>query len=82
MSTSRTARRRKKKEIFKEAKEKVKNVQKVVNNSEKKCSVCEDKLDVKSFPEQLDSWHVEIYEDYAKFYCDKCFVETPKDKIA
>jgi len=66
-------RRKEKKDNVKEAKKKIKNVEKIVNSTEKKCCMCQNIFDVKLFPEQLDSWYVELYDDCAKLYCNSCF---------
>lgn len=65
--------RKNQKQNKKSAVKEIKKIETAINNVEKMCSLCYTTFDVKKNPEQLDSWHVKVFDDHVELFCDVCF---------
>lgn len=59
----------------KEAKTQFKQMTRVIDNMQKSCISCGAEFDNKN-PEHLDNWRVNVFEDHAELYCDKCYTPS------
>jgi hypothetical protein len=59
----------------KEIKQQFNQMVKTLGQMQKSCIACEAEFDNKN-PEHLDSWRVNVYDDRAELYCDKCYTPT------
>ena len=59
----------------KEVKKQFNHMVKTLDEMKKACLVCDAEFDNKN-PEHLDNWRVQVYEDRAELYCDKCYTPT------
>lgn len=54
---------------------------KTLEKMKKVCAVCEAEFDNKN-PEHLDKWRVQVYEDRAELYCEKCYTSASTQEKA
>lgn len=59
----------------KETKRQLNEVAKVIDGMQKSCITCRAEFDNRN-PEHLDNWRVNVYENKAELYCDKCYTPT------
>ena len=59
----------------KEVKQQFNQMVKTLDGMQKSCITCGTEFDNKN-PEHLDNWRVNVYDDRAELYCDKCPLPT------
>lgn len=59
----------------KEVKQQFNQMVKTLDGMQKSCITCGTEFDNKN-PEHLDNWRVNVYDDRAELYCDKCYTPT------
>lgn len=66
--------------VRKEIKQQFNQMAKTLDEMKKSCITCGAEFDNKN-PEHLDNWRVNVYDDRAELYCDKCYTptETPEN---
>ena len=75
MSSNRILKRSKDKQVKKNAKQTLKNLERVISETEKRCKICSENFDPKS-PESLDTWMVRSSQEGTYLFCPKCFETT------
>lgn len=61
--------------VRKEIKQQFNQMAKTLDEMKKSCITCGAEFDNKN-PEHLDNWRVNVYDDRAELYCDKCYTPT------
>ena len=72
MSLARKVKRNQVNKLKKDLKQEFKKVTKMIDSTEKSCLTCREVFDNKN-SDHLDKWTMEVYDDHAELYCDKCY---------